>query len=258
MIAQSRFLKRRGGGGGPAGYRKKKQQKKTTDENVLIGVEKKDPYAIPVSEKLEGKRVVLSNDPLIRDMIGDQTDTKYDNSDLQCSTNNNEDPAPSQSSKVPSRRWNRWISKINSHKNEFQKQEISFNKHWIRRRFSKFNWIHNRSSRKRKKMTAASTRRHLNSTCLWHSCRAVTIGTILIISGIVMAILGFLDDEEELQKIISISNQTIVQYMFGPGMEREDSFKLNNLSFAGPVVMGIGGSYRDIYPSFHSILYSII
>ena len=31
---------------------------------------------------------------------------------------------------------------------------------------------------------------HVTSTCLWHACRAVTIGSLLIIMGITMAVLG--------------------------------------------------------------------
>ena len=30
----------------------------------------------------------------------------------------------------------------------------------------------------------------VTTSCLWHACRAVTIGTIMIITGITMAILG--------------------------------------------------------------------
>ncbi|CAB4064098.1 unnamed protein product [Lepeophtheirus salmonis] len=62
----------------------------------------------------------------------------------------------------------------------------------------------------------------VTSTCLWHACRAITVGVILIIAGITMAILGYLSDLKGIDD--------------GP-----NSFKLNNLSFAGPVVMGFGG-----------------
>jgi hypothetical protein len=32
---------------------------------------------------------------------------------------------------------------------------------------------------------------------------------------------------------------------YGPGMATVDRFKLNNLSFAGPVVMGVGGRKKE-------------
>ena len=31
---------------------------------------------------------------------------------------------------------------------------------------------------------------HVTSTCLWHACRAVTIGSLLIVMGMAMSILG--------------------------------------------------------------------
>ena len=38
----------------------------------------------------------------------------------------------------------------------------------------------------------------------------------------------------------------------GPGMaEPVDRFRLNNLSFAGPVVMGVGGKKKNQYITIH-------
>ena len=34
---------------------------------------------------------------------------------------------------------------------------------------------------------------------------------------------------------------TLASTLYGTGMERANRFYLNNLSFAGPVIMGIGG-----------------
>ena len=31
---------------------------------------------------------------------------------------------------------------------------------------------------------------HVTSACLWHACRAVTVGSLLIVMGITMAVLG--------------------------------------------------------------------
>ena len=38
--------------------------------------------------------------------------------------------------------------------------------------------------------------------CLWHACRAVTIGIALIITGISLTIIGYLTDQKEYQAII--------------------------------------------------------
>ena len=51
---------------------------------------------------------------------------------------------------------------------------------------------------------------------------------------------GFIADQRRYQEIMRNSTQDISAV--GPGMaEPVDRFRLNNLSFAGPVVMGVGG-----------------
>ena len=52
---------------------------------------------------------------------------------------------------------------------------------------------------------------------------------------------GFLDDQREIEEKLMTLNLTRGQFMYAPGILREDRFRLNNLSFAGPVVMGVGG-----------------
>lgn len=52
---------------------------------------------------------------------------------------------------------------------------------------------------------------------------------------------GFLDDQREIEERLQALNQTRDELMFAPGILREDRFRLNNLSFAGPVIMGVGG-----------------
>ena len=44
---------------------------------------------------------------------------------------------------------------------------------------------------------------------------------------------------------------TLASTLYGPGQERLDRFHLNNLSFAGPVIMGIGG--KEIGDSFNNV-----
>ena len=55
--------------------------------------------------------------------------------------------------------------------------------------------------------------------------------------------LGFLDDQRAIEERLIALNITRTQMMYAPGILREDRFKLNNLSFAGPVIMGIGGAF---------------
>ena len=54
---------------------------------------------------------------------------------------------------------------------------------------------------------------------------------------------GFIADQRRYQEIMRNSTQDISAV--GPGMaEPVDRFRLNNLSFAGPVVMGVGGKKK--------------
>ena len=55
---------------------------------------------------------------------------------------------------------------------------------------------------------------------------------------------GFIADQRRYQEIMRNSTQDISSV--GPGMaEPVDRFRLNNLSFAGPVVMGVGGKLKE-------------
>ena len=54
---------------------------------------------------------------------------------------------------------------------------------------------------------------------------------------------GYLDDQKAYEIRLRNSNISESLLLYGPGLAREDSFNLNNLSFAGPVVMGVGGNY---------------
>ena len=74
--------------------------------------------------------------------------------------------------------------------------------------------------------------------CLWHSCRAVTIGIALILTGISLTIIGYLTDQREFQEHVELSrkfdNYTSTKY-------KDGRFHLSNISFSGPVVLGTGG-----------------
>ena len=74
--------------------------------------------------------------------------------------------------------------------------------------------------------------------CLWHACRAVTIGIALIITGISLTIIGYLTDQREYMEHVELSrkfdNYTSTKY-------KDGRFHLSNISFSGPVVLGTGG-----------------
>ena len=74
--------------------------------------------------------------------------------------------------------------------------------------------------------------------CLWHACRAVTIGIALIITGISLTIIGYLTDQREYLEHVELSrkfdNYTSTKY-------KDGHFHLSNISFSGPVVLGTGG-----------------
>ena len=74
--------------------------------------------------------------------------------------------------------------------------------------------------------------------CLWHACRAVTIGIALIITGISLTIIGYLTDQREYLEHVELSrkfdNYTSTKY-------KDGRFHLSHISFSGPVVLGIGG-----------------
>ena len=59
---------------------------------------------------------------------------------------------------------------------------------------------------------------HVTSTCLWHACRAVTIGALLIVMGMAMSVLGKLHKISLLIRLIfamffQLSNKKIVKIL---------------------------------------------
>ncbi|XP_060802624.1 uncharacterized protein LOC106134878 [Amyelois transitella] len=74
----------------------------------------------------------------------------------------------------------------------------------------------------------------MSSQCLWHACRALSAGLLLMLLGAAMAVIGYyaetLSVAEEVRgnATISVKDET-------------RGFHLNNLSYAGPIVMGFGG-----------------
>ena len=52
---------------------------------------------------------------------------------------------------------------------------------------------------------------------------------------------GYLKDQKEFEESLRKNNMTLAATLYGPGQDRLDRFQLNDMSFAGPVIMGIGG-----------------
>ena len=61
---------------------------------------------------------------------------------------------------------------------------------------------------------------------------------------------GYLKDQKEFEEQLRRTNMTMAATLYGPGQDRQDRFQLNDMSFAGPVIMGIGGKYYKRYNSF--------
>ncbi|XP_011498501.1 PREDICTED: uncharacterized protein LOC105362713 [Ceratosolen solmsi marchali] len=74
----------------------------------------------------------------------------------------------------------------------------------------------------------------VTTRCLWHACKALGIGLLLMLLGACMATIGYYADQLSVAQEIR-GNLTIRVKNESRG------FHLNNLSYAGPIVMGVGG-----------------
>ncbi|KAK0169049.1 hypothetical protein PV327_002796 [Microctonus hyperodae] len=74
----------------------------------------------------------------------------------------------------------------------------------------------------------------VTTRCLWHACKALGIGVLLMLLGACMATIGYYADQLSVAQEIR-GNMTIKVKNESRG------FHLNNLSYAGPIVMGVGG-----------------
>ncbi|XP_049874470.1 uncharacterized protein LOC126372665 [Pectinophora gossypiella] len=74
----------------------------------------------------------------------------------------------------------------------------------------------------------------MSSQCLWHACRALSAGLLLMLLGAAMAVIGYYADTLSVAEEIR-GNATISV------KDEARGFHLNNLSYAGPIVMGFGG-----------------
>ncbi|XP_030037239.1 uncharacterized protein LOC115452780 isoform X1 [Manduca sexta] len=74
----------------------------------------------------------------------------------------------------------------------------------------------------------------MSSQCLWHACRALSAGLLLMLLGAAMAVIGYYAD------ILSVAEEVRGNATVSVKDEAR-GFHLNNLSYAGPIVMGFGG-----------------
>ncbi|KAF6202934.1 hypothetical protein GE061_003341 [Apolygus lucorum] len=76
----------------------------------------------------------------------------------------------------------------------------------------------------------------LSSKCFWNACKALTFGLLLMFIGTTMATLGYYADQLSVSHEVQ-ANSTVEIRTKSKGFR----FHLNNLSYAGPIVMGVGG-----------------
>lgn len=233
MLGQGRFLGRR-----PAGQRKKRKDLRKSRTAAAIGAfpypgtamnpeKKPDPYALPKKDEPEGsrdrKRVILSKDPLIRIMIEDNSDVKYEDlkkdfkSSITSRQSGQQQYAPPRYlhpgyQKKNQSLWSRFLdlrfyfgrnfltSSSSGHRRKLSSKNNSSSGRFgmsFRRRSGNSNaeagqdqqphahhvYVNDNSSSFR-------SQGRVTSACLWHAFRAVTVGVLLIAIGITMAILG--------------------------------------------------------------------
>ncbi|XP_026730372.1 uncharacterized protein LOC113495692 [Trichoplusia ni] len=74
----------------------------------------------------------------------------------------------------------------------------------------------------------------MSSQCLWHACRALSAGLLLMLLGAAMAVIGYYADTLSVAQEVRGNSTVSVK-------DEARGFHLNNLSYAGPIVMGFGG-----------------
>ncbi|CAL8087002.1 unnamed protein product [Orchesella dallaii] len=75
----------------------------------------------------------------------------------------------------------------------------------------------------------------MSSNCLWHACQALCVGMLLFSVGGVMSFLGFQADG------VLNNNMTVTDTVHYYEDSRSANIKFSKLSYAGPIVMGVGG-----------------
>ncbi|KAK7873406.1 hypothetical protein R5R35_000201 [Gryllus longicercus] len=79
----------------------------------------------------------------------------------------------------------------------------------------------------------------VTARCLWNACKALTVGLLLMMVGCAMATIGYYAEQLSVGQEVR-GNATV------PVKNESRTFHLNNLSYAGPIVMGVGGRWRPL------------
>ncbi|KAJ8943753.1 hypothetical protein NQ318_011964 [Aromia moschata] len=74
----------------------------------------------------------------------------------------------------------------------------------------------------------------VNGKCLWNACKALSLGLLLMVLGAAMATIGYYADHLSIAQEVRGNHTVKVK-------NESRGFHLNNLSYAGPIVMGVGG-----------------
>jgi hypothetical protein len=75
----------------------------------------------------------------------------------------------------------------------------------------------------------------MSTACLWHACRALMVGILLMVIGASMATIGYYSNDFAIGEF---RNNTTVRVK-----NEQRGLHLNNLSYMGPIIMGVGGEY---------------
>lgn len=80
-------------------------------------------------------------------------------------------------------------------------------------------------------------RSKMSTRCLWHACRALMLGMFLMAIGAGMATVGYYAND---LTIGEFRNSTSVRIK-----NEQRGLHLNNLSYLGPIIMGVGGKFIE-------------
>ncbi|XP_044270054.1 uncharacterized protein LOC123014836 [Tribolium madens] len=73
----------------------------------------------------------------------------------------------------------------------------------------------------------------VNGKCLWNACKALSLGLLLMVLGAAMATIGYYADHLSIAQEVRGNHTVRVK-------NESRGFHLNNLSYAGPIIMGVG------------------
>lgn len=79
----------------------------------------------------------------------------------------------------------------------------------------------------------------MSTACLWHACRALIVGMVLMVIGASMATIGYYSNDFGIGEFRNNSTVRVKNEQRG--------LHLNNLSYMGPIIMGVGGEYHNAY-----------